>query len=340
MAKFQSRRSPAYHASIEALECRFLLTATNQAAAQIARVRHEYHDYVSFVQILEQHSKATNVEALALRDDALAISQAASTTTLNRSVANQKATDASIQIDRAFLDGFLDDQGWAVIKSRMDANLEGLNVSDSVVVQTIADMKTVAHAAGVSAGAYSSFATKYATLQNGEAYISNSYVHFDSPELFYTQHLRGFIQGGTAEKRQEKAKLNADIHTIAFPAHDAAALAVINRDVKLLEQVGSRVSIAGKATLQKAYLVAFANGPPKEAALSQLSASLSEATQGNAQPNSTNAAIDRLITDAPMFSEATGSSTASIETILIDVAAYLDAGGSQPLNPYRVQVVR
>ncbi len=137
---------------VQALESRFLLaTAANAYAQQVAQVQHLDDAYVGYLRTIELHSQATPAEYLALRDDTLAISQAASTTSLSQAAADLKADAVSVQIDRAFLDGFLDDAGWQQIESRMEANLDGLNVPQGVIDRTIADMKAAAQSVNLSA---------------------------------------------------------------------------------------------------------------------------------------------------------------------------------------------
>lgn len=337
------RRNPptALVASIEPLEGRLLLSSTysSSTAARIAQVRHLDHDYVSFVQTLELHSNATTAQYLALRDDALAISEAASTTSLSPEAANAKAVAASLQLDRAFLEGFLDDRGWAEIRSHLEANLSGLNVPQPVIDHTIADMKVAAGAAGVSEGAYSTFAAKADKLRDAENGLYAAYVHFDDPQLFYTQHLRGFIRGGTAEKRRAGSQIRSDVSIIAAGSGGPGSAVVLNRDIRLLEQIGSLTSVDATAQVGDALAAAFVNGTPGPAEQAQLGASLRQAI-GPAQAKSTVAAVDRLAADAPALFAAAGHSTDHVATIVHDVAAFVGAGGGAPLNPFRVQIHR
>lgn len=334
-------RPAALDASIESLEGRLLMTATysSSTAARIAQVRHLDHDYVSFVQTLELHSSATTAQYLALRDDALAISKAASTTSLSPEAANVKAVAASLQLDRAFLEGFLDDRGWAEIQSHLEANLSGLNVPQPVIDRTITDMKAAAVAAGVSEGAYSTFTAKADKLRDAENVLYSSYVHFDDPQLFYTQHLRGFIRGGTAEKRQASAQIKADISAIAAGSGDPGSVVVLNRDVRLLQQIGSRISVDANAQVGDALASAFANGPPGPAEQAQLKAAILQAI-GPAQAKATLSAVDRLAVDAPALFAAAAHSVDHVATIVHDVAVFVGAGGGAPLNPFRIQIHR
>ena len=323
----------------EWLEGRKLLALASQTAAQIAQVRYVSNDYASYVQTLELHSRATTAEYLALRDDALAISEAASTTNLSPNLATARATAASLQLDRAFLDGFLDDQGWADLQSRLEANLSGLNVPQPLIDQTITDMKAAAESAGVSAGAYATFTAKANQLRDTENFLKTGYVHFDDPQLFYTQHLRGFIRGGTADKHQAAAQLGTDVQAIAASSGDPGASGLLNRDVRLLEQIGSRVSVRAFAQVGDALTTAFASGSPSPSDQAQLATSLQQAI-GPAQARSTLSAVDRLAADAPALFAAVDHSQDNVATIVRDVTAFVEAGGGAPLNPFRVQIHR
>ncbi len=161
--------------------------------------------------------------------------------------------------------------------------------------------------------------------------MPSGYAHFEDPQVYYTQHLRGFIRGGTVAKNEARNTLQGDLRAIA-PGN-----AVVKRDVALLEQVGSKVASSSYEEVTDAYATALENGSPDAAALTQLKASLQEAV-GTAVPSTTKA-INKLVADAPAFFQGAGSS-ANVETLLNDVGAYVAAGGSAPLNPFRVQVVR
>ena len=94
MQERSRRRVP----SVEGLEERRLLTtsSTIRQRVQALDARHEYDQFVTGVQSVELQSGATPAEYLALRDDARAISEAASTTKAP-AVANSKAASASLQ---------------------------------------------------------------------------------------------------------------------------------------------------------------------------------------------------------------------------------------------------
>ena len=80
-------------------------SSSQQLAARAAIVRHEYDRHVGEVKTLELKSQATPAEFLSLRDDARAISLAASAANLPHSTASTTAVDVSLQLDRSPLYG-------------------------------------------------------------------------------------------------------------------------------------------------------------------------------------------------------------------------------------------
>lgn len=144
--------------SIEALECRQLLTATSSSSA-VALAHHEYDKYVGDLRDVELSSQATPAQYLALRDDARSIALAASGATLGRDPANARAVAVSLQLDRSLLDGSLGASGWAEVESRLTTNLDALAVPQPLIDRTIADVHAAAASAGVSAANYQTLVT-------------------------------------------------------------------------------------------------------------------------------------------------------------------------------------
>jgi hypothetical protein len=313
--------------------------SSQQLSAQAAVVRHEYDQYVGELKSLELKSQATPAEFLALRDDARAISAAASAANLPAATANTTAVDVSLQLDRAPLYGSAKDPGWALISSRVTTNLESLDVPQPLISQTLADMNTLATSANVSAAELQTFTNDFYALRAGEASLpSNPYYHFEDPGLFYSQHLRGFFRDWGKQKVAAEAKLNDDLRTMtsATPA-GSAGVAVIHRDVRLLESLGAAVPSTTNQQLGDAYLAAFAAGVPTSQAVSELRSGLITIL-GSVATGPRIASIDRLAADAPAFAQAAGESASTIETIVTDVAAVVDAGGGETLNPFKITI--
>ncbi len=336
------RRDRRFSLSLEGLEGRQLLSAYNQQlAAQAAIVRHEYDQYVGEVKTLELKSQATPSELLALRDDARAISAAASAANLSPSVASTTATDVSLQLDRSPLYGAAKDPGWGVVTARVTTNLDALDVPQPLIQETLADMKALATSAGVTADEFQTFTNDFNTLLNGESTLpSNPYYHFEDPGLFYTQHLRGFFRGWGVQKVNAEATLNRDLRTIqAANSVGPAGVAVLHRDVHLLEGLGAAVPSATNQQLDDTYVAAFDQGAPTSQIQPELRTNLI-AILGPVGTASRIAMVNRLVADAPAFAQATDSPSPYVQTLVDDVATLVNAGGGQTLNPFKVTVRR
>jgi hypothetical protein len=327
---------------LEGLEGRRLLSAYNQQlAAQAAIVRHEYDQYVGQVKTLELKSQATPSELLALRDDARAISAAASAANLSPSVASMTATDVSLQLDRSPLYGAAKDPGWGVVTTRLTTNLDALDVPQPLIQQTLADMKALATSAGVTADEFQTFTDDFNTLLNGESTLpSNPYYHFEDPGLFYTQHLRGFFRDWGVQKVAAEVTLQRDLRTIqSANSVDPAGVAVLHRDVHLLESLGAAVPSTTNQQLDEAYVAAFAQGAPTPQIQSELRTNLI-AILGPVGTASRIAMVDRMVADAPAFAQATAAPSQNVQALVDDVATLVNAGGGETLNPFKVTIRR
>ena len=291
--------------------------------------------------MLELKSQATPAEFLALRDDARAISAAASAANLPATAANETAAEVSLQLDRAPLYGSASDAGWALVSARVTTNLESLDVSQPLIDQTLANMKALASSAGVSPDGFQTFTNDFNTLRAGEASLpSNGYYHFEDPGLYYTQHLRGFFRHWGTQKVAAEAQLAGDLRAISSVAQAGpAGVAVLHRDVHWLESLGAAVPSATNAQLEEAYLAVFAEGLPTPEGVSQLRSGI-VALLGPVATAPRIAMINRLADDAPAFYQAAGESTAAIQTIVTDVGAVVNAGGGETLNPFKVTIGR
>ena len=328
----------------EALEYRKVLSyfvpfgsysgSSQQLAAQAAIVRHEYDQYVGELKALELKSQATPTEYLALRDDARAISAAASAANLPSADAKATAVEVSLQLDRSPLYGSATDAGWALVTARVTTNLDRLLVPAPLIDQTLADMKALASSANVSPDEFQTFTNDFNTLRASEAYLtSNPYYHFEDPGLYYTQHLRGFFRHWGVQKVAASAKLQGDLHAIesAVPTGLAGAN-VLHRDAHLLESLGAAVPSATNAQLDDAYLAVFAEGVPTAASVSALRSNLLNIV-GPVATKSRIASINRLAGDSPAFARAAGGSISAIETIVADVAAVVNSGRWRDAQP-------
>jgi hypothetical protein len=345
----EHRRVYRFVPKVDALEQRKVLSyfmpygsfagSSQQLSGQAAIVRHEYDEYVGELKSIELKSQATSSEFLALRDDARAISAAASVADLPAAAADATAAEVSLQIDRSPLYGSATDAGWALVTSRVTTNLDRLDVPAPVVDQTLADMKALADSAHVSATDFQTFTNDFNTLRAGEATLpSNPYYHFEDPGLFYTQHLRGFFRHWGTQKLAAKAKLRGDLAAIQSESPTGSAgSTVVQRDAHLLESLGDAVPSATNAQIGTAYLTTFSHGAPTTTAVLELRSDLA-VILGPVATAPRVASIDRLASDAPGFFQAVGGSTAAIETIVTDVAAVVNAGGGEPLNPFKVAI--
>ena len=330
----RNRRRP----SIEGLESRCLLSTSSQyVSSQVAYARHKYHQYVGELQHVELKSQATAAEYLALRDDARAISEAASGTTLSPQAANAKAEAASAQIDRAVLDGWMGDRGWSDVTTKLTANLNGLNVPPALIDETIGDMKAVASSAGVTSDDFQTLAADATALRHANESLPSYAEHFPDPGLYFSEHLRGFFRGATVLKQTAKVTLNADLHTIEAQANASPSqAAVLNRDSRLLEQIDAVMPSQTSRQLGGSFSAAFAQGSVNQQDLAAWKNQLAAIPEGGTAVSQSRAS--QLIADAPALLQAVGSSQTRVEQVVSDAQAIVDAGGVSPVNPFKIQI--
>jgi hypothetical protein len=327
----ESRRLPSFFGAFS--------NSSSQVDYQAWIVGHEYDQYVGELKRLELASHATMVEYLALRDDARALSAAASGAGLPRSVVQLKAVEVSLELDRAPLYGWLGDDGWSGVSARLTTDLAGLHVPQPLIDQTISDMRALAVPAGVGPDGFATFTDDFNMLRNGEQTLPrNSGYHFRDPSLYYTQHLRGFFRGWGIQKVEAEARLQKDLTTISNAARTGpAGVAVVHRDVQILEGLGAAMPSASKNRFNATYVAAFAQATPNPGGLAQLRSSL-VSILGPAGTAHRVASVDRLVADAPAFYQAVGASQAEVQTIVTDVGTLVDAGGGESLNPFKVTI--
>lgn len=331
------RRSPRRLIGVEGLEDRRLLTTSSSYYSNLAyTARHEYDHFVTEVRGLELQSAATPSQYLTLRDDARALSNAATPLGSSPKSLNAGAIAATVLIDRAPLDGSLSDQAWAEETTHLQRDLAGLNVPEPLIDKTIADMQAVAASAAVTTDQYQTFTVDLNRARQDRLRVPAGYGGIPDPLTFYTQHLRGFFRGFAVQKSAADARLSADLRSIPAAAHasptDAAAL---DRDAQVLQTLAAPVPSAVNHQIHDAFVAAFAQGPPSAAAQATLRAEL-DALLGPTKTPARLAAVDRLAADTPAFFRAVGSSAAHARTIADDVRDDVDAGAGSPLDPFKI----
>jgi hypothetical protein len=293
------------------------------------------------IQRLELKSHATAAQYQALRNDARSITADASTTTLNLQVARTKALDATLQLDRAPINGWIGPLGWSQIGAKFSANLSGLNVPQTLIDQTVADMHATAESAGVTSSDYQTLALDANLLRHSEQNLGrNSFVHVPNPGLYYSQHLRGFFRGIAAERKVNINALNRDVRDLTTQAGASSAQSATARhDVLLMEQIGGGITTSANAQLGDAYVAVFNAGSPSGQSIDQFEASARTILGSTALPT-TLAKIARLGDDAPTFYVAVGASSFHVRQIVDGVQAVVADGlGSSP-NPFKIEILR
>ena len=135
---------------------------------------------------IELKSQATPAELLALRDDARAISTAASAADVPAATATQRRLKSRCNSTAHPCTDRRPMQAGGSSQLRVTTNLDRLDVPTPVVDQTLADMKALATSAHVNASEFQTFTNDFNTLRAGEATLpSNPYYHFEDPGLFY-----------------------------------------------------------------------------------------------------------------------------------------------------------
>ncbi len=287
---------------------------------------------------MEQKSLATPAESLALRDDARSISQEAASTTLPLKTAENQANVVTILLNRAPLDGWMDNDQWSLVQSRLVNSLQGLGVSPAVLDKTISDMEVVASSARVTASEYQNFTADFNQLRADENSNGGNIYGYPDPELYLGQHLLGFFRGSAVSQSSNVATLNSDLKSIpAASSASPAGIATVRRDAGLLQKLGAAVPSATEAQLTDTYVAAFAQGVPSSQTLAQLKTALI-AELGASATHARTAWVNRLITDAPALAQALGSSAANVQTIASDVQNVVNDGLGAAPDPFKVTV--
>ncbi len=151
---------------------------------------------------IELQSAATPAQYLALRDDSRAITLAASSATgLSPKTASNRSLAVSVQIDRSLLYGSFSDQAWAQEKTRLEQNLAGTNVPQSLIDRTIADERATANSTGVTSDEYQTFNDDYNRTRQDAKRVPAGYGHFPDPLLSTRNTYAGSSEAGPSSGR-------------------------------------------------------------------------------------------------------------------------------------------
>ncbi len=337
-------RTRRYLPTIEGLESREVLSTASQQAAIVAQVRHEASAFASEVKGLELKSQATPQQFQALRDDARAISLAATAANLNPGVANVQALAATLQLDRSPLYGSLQTSGWNTVTTRVTTTLQALGASQPLIDQTISDMKAIAASAGVTSDDFATFTRDFNTLRDGISYLDRStqynsgYYHIEDPAYFYTEHLRGFFRDWAVQKNVADAAVAASLRsTLAALGSNRAAQATLRRDVASLEGLGAVVPSSSNSQLDQAYLTAVTQGVPSSAELAQLRSTLLNIL-GPAASGTRLAQVNQLVSEASATASAMQHSTTVLTSLGNAIGIDVDAGRGEPLDPFKIVI--
>ena len=284
-------------------------TSSQQYNSRAAFVRHEYDQYVSELKTLELKSQATPGELLALRDDARAISVAASSASLPQATAHNTAVAVSLQLDRSPLYGAAKNSGWGVVTGRLTTNLQSLDVPQPLIDQTLTDMRTLAASAGVSADEFQTFTNDFYALRNAESSLPpNTYITSRTPDCTTRIISAGSSVVGAFRRSLPRPGFNGTCgpsKTRTRPARPAAPCCIAMRTS--WKGSAPRCRARPTSSWMIAYLAAFDEVVPTPQALSQLQSNL-VTILGPAGTTQRITAVDRLVDDAPAFARAAGAS--------------------------------
>ena len=339
MSRQTKASSTRFLPAVDRLETRELLTTGSSSSTyQNLITKHAYDQFVAQLQRIELNSLATPAQFLALRDDSRAISEAASApgASVSGQVAQNKVIAATLLIDKSLLQGWLGDQGWNEVRQRLGIDLAGLNVPPAILDKTVVDMKSAAVSAAVDPGAADALGGEIAAVQSArnQLYGGTSNASYRDPQVYYTQHLRGFFRGWASLRLSDQARLAADVKTIAGGSTSASN--VLHRDIARLEQLGAAIPSDANAQLDTAYIAAFAQGAPTPTSLAAFRVTAISAL-GTTATAPRVATLDKLIADSPAFYGAARSTT-NVATIVTDVQAVINDGAGASLNPFLIVI--
>jgi hypothetical protein len=328
-----------YSPALEPLEGRLLLATTISStnspffATSAFQLQSDYNSLVTQLRNMELRSRATPAQFRALRDDVRSISEATASAAANPQVLASKALAATLQIDRAPLDGWLDSQGWTDLAGRLAPNLVTLGAPQPLIAQTLADMRAIGTAVGLSHAGFVSYSSHFNHVRAEENSLPSGYGNLPDPGVYYTQHLRGFFRGWASEKAADTAKLSADLKSLGTPG----GAVVLKRDTRVLEGISAQVPSAASARMLQAYSAALSQGVPTSVDLDALRLGITDALGPGVSARRASQ-INLFIRDAPAFGQALGSSPANLQAIAADVQALINDGAGSGPNPFRIQV--
>ncbi len=201
-----------------------------------------------------------------------------------------------------------------------------------LIAKTVNDMEAAAVSANVDPGSYQVFNDDLASYESARGQANS---HFHDPQIYYTQHLRGFFRGWATQKAQDQAALTSEVNTVAKQAGSGGA--VVRRDASILGQLGVPIPSESNDRLTDAYVNTFAQGSPSPATLAEFR-TVAISSLGATASASRTAAVDRLISDAPSFFKATGS-TSTIRSLVNAVVAVVNDGQGASLNPFKISII-
>jgi hypothetical protein len=302
------------------------LGALNQYTTTLARIEHK--------------SRATAAESLALRNDAKAIGAAIAAAGVAPSVAAARGAAITNLLASAPIDGWFGDQGWADEHNKLDKLVAGLGVSESLVTQTIADMRALAESAGVSKGEFYRLSVSINAYKSSEKNLSYYYGlnylnSLPDAHTFYAQHLAGFVPGAKAQAQADRQRLADDERAlIDASGANATQAAALRGGIHRLELAETQVTSGAIDQLHRAIAAAFAGGEPGDPAIAALRAEAATILANSGAVALAQA--DGAITSLAVYAGAPEAASAPIDTVLVDAARLVEEGAVGPANPYRV----
>lgn len=326
---------------LDPLECRCTPTAggayTGLTSYRSISAKHAYDRFVTELQRIELGSFASPAEYLALRDDTRALSNVATAAgpAANAPGAQTRLTATTLLIDRSLLEGWLSDQGWNEVHSKLATTLAPFNVPPALLDQTVTDMRQAATDAGVDPGAYQVLYSDIASAQSARDQLQggNSANSYRDPQVYYTQHLRGFFRGWAQQRVVDAHRLPADVARLV---DSPPGRALVSHDVALLERLGAPIPSTAFQTLTDAYATVLETATPTSSDLATFRNTATAALGATATPSRIGY-VNQLIADAPATAGAL-KTPASVQTLLADVRAVVNDGQGTSLNPFLIAV--
>ena len=340
----RQRRPHQFAPSVEGLEGRQLPslfgTSSNQIAYQASIVRHEYDQYVGELKRLELASQATPAEYLALRDDARAISAAASGANLSVSDARYKTVAASLD-PRPFPPLRLGRRrrlGRGVVPADDDPRWP-----PGPPAPHRPDGHRHARPRGLGRESARTGSPRSPTTSTPCATASNrsprtrAITSRTRASTTPSTSAASSAAGASRRWRPRRSSSGTSPRSVDRPGPAPRVRPCSIGTPRLLEGLGAAVPSATKDQFNATYVSAFAQGR-RRLRDSPSSGRISSASWARPAPRGRVASVGRLVADAPAFYVASGESESNIQTIVTDVGTLVDAGGGETLNPFKVTI--